>query len=84
MTGNVIVKWGGGAVIQLHPSVSVAFGETALQNCCNSELFLETGTFDVNIKLDSQCTYDVTLRAARSTIVAVEEQNALHILIACV
>jgi hypothetical protein len=48
MTGNVIVKWGGGgAVLQLHPSVSVAVSEKVLQSFSNSELSLERGTFEI-------------------------------------
>jgi len=46
MIGNVIVKWGV-AVLQFHPSVIVAVNETVLQNCSNSELSLETETFEV-------------------------------------
>jgi len=33
---------------------------------------------------DRQCTYDVTLRRCRASIVAVEKQLVLHILRVCV
>ena len=38
---------------------------------------------DNNSKQDSQCTYNVTLRRVRATIVVVDEQQVLHIVSVC-